>query len=46
VNIKDKDLIFMSIFPGDAGYEYNRLRKESINIRIYKLEKGYKRVSK
>ncbi len=46
VNIGDKDFIFMSIFPGDAGYDYNRLRKNNINIRIYKSEKGYKKVSK
>ncbi len=29
----------MSIFPGDAGYEYNRLRKENINIKNIQIRK-------
>lgn len=44
VNVGNKDFVFMAIFPGDAGYDYDRVRKEGINIRIYKTDIGYKKV--
>jgi len=44
VNVGDEDFIFMSFWPGDSGYNYEKLQGEGIKLRIYKTEEGYKKV--
>ncbi len=46
ININaDQDFVFMSFFPGDAGYDYKKLQQEGINIRIMKDGDNYKEVN-
>lgn len=45
INVGDDEFVFMSYFPGDAGYDYQSFLDEGVRTRIYKTDTGYEKVS-
>ena len=41
INVSDEDFVFMSIWPGNSVYDYERTKKEPFQKRIFKKGAGY-----
>jgi len=42
VNVADENLIFLSIYPADAGHDYERVKIEGIGLRVFEALDGKK----
>jgi glucose-6-phosphate isomerase, archaeal len=41
VNTADKPLVFLAVYPGDAGYDYEAIEQRGFSRRVHSREGGY-----